>query len=103
MKEININSLVKVKLNEEGKNILESFYIDRWVNKFSFTLEEALEKMPKPKEDGNYILPLIEFMRIFGSYIDYDHSLPFESNILFYPWDVIDKDEDKSPRTRRGN
>lgn len=97
MKEINVNSIVKVKLNDIGKLMLNDFYqkVDR-MNLTGYGIK------PEPDEKGYYSFPLHTLMHIFGPYATVDKdTFPFEPFIVVKPFD-IQEHSDRPTRTRRG-
>lgn len=100
MKKISVNSsLIKVKLNKVGEMILQSYYEN---NNMQFTRSGEIKKIiPSTMDDGYYIMSFRELFDIFGSYISLKNELPFESDILFYDYDIKDLN-DKSQERRRG-
>lgn len=82
MKKLNINSNVKVKLTEFGKEFHKQRHIDFWNS-----LQKEVYVPPGEDKDGYCEFQLWSLMEIFGSLCRMGCELPFETVIL-----IDDKD-----------
>lgn len=80
MKQFNINSTVKVKLTEYGKQMLERDHIEFWGARGQ--LDKFPYKPPKTDADGYTKFQLWSLMEKFGKYCGLGCKLPFETVIL---------------------
>ena len=83
MKNLSINSDVWIKLTNEGKRILELYYVDSHGNKI---------EMNRKTKNGYTKFQLWEVMYLFGNEMSIGKtSLPFETNIKIDEKDLKDR------------
>lgn len=93
MKKININEIVKVKLNEVGLAI----YADR-VKETNKRLEENNVKCKSPiypkRDDKGYVeFQLWDLMNLYGKYLELTLVPPFEDNVIYFDDKVLVESE----------
>lgn len=69
----NMNSIIRVKINDFGRQTLAAYY-DYAICK-NWMSDEDYQKLMKPKEDGFYHFQMHQFIKIFGDKISIG-SLP---------------------------
>ena len=87
MKKLNTNVIIKVKLNDFGKDI--------YYHQFDHLLKEhpgiGIEpSFPKMDEEGFTEFQLHHFMELYGEYFVMGHRLPLEDNNIYLDENDLD-------------
>ncbi|MBO4600983.1 MAG: hypothetical protein J5634_01980 [Bacilli bacterium] len=98
MKEISFNSLIKVKLTDDGLLVLKNYYKVKYG---AFYKAHGKILVPSADKDGYYTFSIYELMCIFGNDARMNYNL-FASDILVNNFDVQDYDK-RPPRKRRNH
>lgn len=83
---ININDYVKVKLNQQGKEIYFHLYDEQrkdMVARKGYYPQYLQPQYPSVDSEGYSSFQLWQFMQIYGSYLHIGNDLPFETDLLF--------------------
>lgn len=99
-KEYNTNCNVYFKLNDRGLIILKNYFYR--VKSLKENASNFKEIFPQPDKDGFYVLPFIEFMKVFGKYVDNVNDMPFNVMLRFESFDLQNID-DRPARKRRNS
>lgn len=84
-KELNLNSYVKVKLMDRGKDIYYHQYDEINAKAGGIWIKPT---MPQVDEDGYTEMQLWEFMRLYGSYMVMGINAPCSLNVLIKEEDL---------------
>ena len=92
MKKFNVNSFMKVKLTDRGKDV----YYHRWdeLNKF-YGKEVIKPEYPKMDEDGFSTFQWWEFMNIFGPFMENGMDIVIEKNYVYIDEKYLEDCDDK--------
>jgi hypothetical protein len=88
MKQFNINSTVKVKLTEYGKQMLERDHIEFWGARGQ--LDKFPYEPPETDADGYTEFQLWSLMYYLGKYCNIGCAMPFDTVILIDENDLKD-------------
>ena len=88
----NMNSIVKVKLNDFGRQTLAEYYdyaiLNNWMS------DEDYQKLIKPKDDGFHHFQMHQFIKIFGDKISVGSLPAIEGCRMYFDEKDLEKVDD---------